>query len=172
MITLITTHGDKMNTVAELVDVEFDPVWDKMKEKHDELAKLANAWKVGRAKAMPFVRDCMMLGFDLNFSAPYIHLVGTGDKDKFLKLVRLHRRYGYKPNIPEKGATEAMWFVNIAPELDIFVRFASTVCKRVQTGTRMVETPIYETKCEEFVGDEVLELAAPAAPQIEDTIPF
>jgi hypothetical protein len=161
-----------MNTVAELNDAELDPVWNKMKEKHDELAKFAHGWMNAKKNGLPFIRDLLMLGFDLYFSAPYIYLTGTGDKAKFLTLVRLHRKYGHKPTIPSKGATEACWFVNLGPDVEVFVRFTSTVCKRVKVGTKMEEVAVYETQCEEFVGDEVQELAGPAPAQLEDTLPF
>lgn len=161
-----------MNSIVEIQDFELDPVVEKMYTKQNELQKFIRAWLEGRGTSLPFVRDCLMLGFELTFSPPYIHLTGCGDKDKFLKLIRIHRKHGHKPSIPSKGATEAMWFVNVTPELEIFVRFASTVCKRVQVGTKMEEVPIYETQCDEIVGDEVELLPAPAPAQLDDTVPF
>lgn len=47
---------------------------------------------------------------------------------------------------------------------DIHLNFSSTVCRRVQTGTKMVEEPVYEVRC----GEE-----AAAADQSSDVeIPF
>lgn len=34
-------------------------------------------------------------------------------------------------------------------EYQIFLTFSSTVCKRVQVGTRMEEMPVYEVRCDE-----------------------
>lgn len=160
-----------MNSVTAMpIDDTLDPVFDKIKARHDQISKFGRAWINHKAKLLPFVSELLMLGCDLGYSgADYMIVTLTGDKEKFLKLVRIHRKHGFKPTMPEKGATTAMWFAT-HEDVQFFVQFTSTVCKRVQTGTKMVEQPIYETQCEEFVSDEAIALAGPAPTLYDEAV--
>lgn len=163
--------------VTEIAD-ELDPVLEKLLDEEKDIRKTIEKWEKSKDKGLPFVKDLLMLGCHISLSKPHIYVTLSGDKDKFLKFIRIHRRYGHKPNIPAKGETQATWFIYIG-ESEFFMHFTSTVCKRVQTGTKMQPVPIYETVCEEFVPDtaeldapEAAELPAPAPAQLEDSIPF
>jgi hypothetical protein len=135
-----------MNNIAD----ELDPVWDKIKEQHDAIAARARRWIEVREELLPFCKDMVLLGADVSVDSMDINFRLSGDKDKFLKLVRLHRRHGFRPTIPEKGETEATWRVN-KDQVSFWIHFASTVCRRVQVGTKTQEVPVYETQCDTFV---------------------
>lgn len=136
---------------------EIDPIMEKLRDQHGQLARKANKWLEARHGLLPFVRDMILIGGDCNYSDDYINLTLCGDKAKFLALVRLVRRYGFKPDMPKEGATMAQWFLQ-RDGINFFVSFTSTVCKRVQVGTTMQEMPVYETQCESFIptDDELL----------------
>jgi len=129
---------------------EIDPILETLRSEHDKLARKATAWVKARAALLPYVRDMVLLGCDHNYSDRWINFTVAGDKSKFLSLVRLHRRHGFKPDMPDKDATMAQWFLS-KDGVDIYVQFTSTVCRRVQVGTTTQQVPVYETKCESFV---------------------
>jgi hypothetical protein len=72
----------------------------------------------------------------------------AGDKECFVKCWKLWRSIGVRLSPPGPGATEVYEHVN-ALGVHAWFHFTSTVCKRVQVGTEMVERAIYETHCGE-----------------------
>lgn len=144
-----------MNAVTE----EIDPVWERLDDEHRKIAKMANAYVSEKGKILPYVKDMLMMGADMQFSSNLIYLNISGDKQKFLRIWNLQRRHGIKPSAPAKGDTSAYWYA-FQGDCPVFVQFTSTQCRRVQVGTEMKSVPIYETKCEEFAPSQE-ELAAP-----------
>ena len=108
---------------------------------------------------------------DPNYCHVSVSFTGTGDK---LRLAWGElRRHGYKcSSRPQKGETSfaSYWEQDGRPKL--FMHFSSSVCKRVQIGTKTVEQPIYETQCDEIPGIELLEAAPPPALPAPEEIPF
>jgi hypothetical protein len=113
-------------------------------------------------------------GFDLDSDHISVNFSGDGAKLGFVwgEL----RRHGYNTHSrPEKGKTEFYSFWVHESFCKIWLNFSSSVCRRVQVGTRTVtkEEPIYETQCGEL---PELEAAAPALTVIEggasDVSPF
>jgi hypothetical protein len=77
-----------------------------------------------------------------------IDLSFPGDGETLGKVWGLLRRHGYRTEArPKKGDTgfTAFWERDGMPR--IWMQFSSTLCRRVQVGTKMVEQPIYETQC-------------------------
>lgn len=174
-----------MSNVIEIEPqaIDLDPVFAKFSDAHGKLARRANEWNRRRSQHLKFVQEMVLLGCDLNVDAQFdVFFTLAGDKQKFLQLVRCHRRYGFKPTMPEKGATSAFWRINdYSEELGMYLSFSSTVCHRVKVGTKTVEQDVYETRCESFVPDEEPQLEAPPAPvavlpsvanTLSDDIPF
>lgn len=117
----------------------------------------------------------MELEPSFNLGEDYISLSFTGDGPKLTAVWKLLRQCGYNSNDrPKKGDTTFYSFWS-GPEgvAKIFLNFSSTVCRRVQVGTKMVETPIYETQC-----GELPEIEPPATAVVttsgdfDDDIPF
>lgn len=173
-----------MSTVIEIEPqaVDLDPVFSNLSDVHRKLAQVANEWNRCKDRYLKFVQEMVLLGCDFSTDSEFnFHFRVAGDKQKFLQLVRCHRRYGFKPSMPEKGATSAFWRINdYAEQIGMYLSFSSTVCHRVKVGTKMVEQDVYETKCESFVPDEEPQLQAPASvavlpstsTEFGDDIPF
>jgi hypothetical protein len=171
-----------MSTVIEIEPqaIDLDPVFSKLSEAHGKLTRMANSWNRCKDKYLKFVQEMVLLGCDMSTDSDFnFHFRIAGDKQKFLQLVRCHRRYGFKPSMPEKGATSAFWRINdYGEDLGMYLSFSSTVCHRVKVGSKMVEQDVYETHCESFVPDEEPQLEGPkvavAIPssKFDDDIPF
>lgn len=173
-----------MSTVIEIEPqaIDLDPVFGKLSDAHGKLARRANEWNACKGQYLKFVQEMILLGCELSTDADYdLHLRVSGDKQKFLQLVRCHRRHGFKPDMPAKGATAAFWRINAYDaQMGMYFSFSSTVCQRVKVGTKMVEQGVYETHCESFVPDEEPQLQAPASvaalpsasSEFADDVPF
>lgn len=172
-----------MSAVIEIEPqtVDLDPVFSKLSDAHGKLTRMANEWSRCKDRYLKFVQEMVLLGCELSTDSDFdIHFRVSGDKQKFLQLVRCHRRYGFKPEMPAKGATTAFWRINDRNEqIGMYFSFSSTICHRVKVGTKMVEQDVYETRCESFVPDEEPQLQGPthivamlpsSAP--DDDIPF
>lgn len=108
-------------------------------------------------------------GFDLD--GEYINLSFTGDGPRLAVVWKLLRRHGFKNSChPKKGDTTFYAFWEQEGYAKFFMSFTSSVCRRVQVGTKMVETPIYETQCGELSPE--LEAPANAVVETDDEIPF
>ncbi len=156
-----------MSNVIEIEPqaVDLDPVFSKLSEAHGKLARRTNEWNACKGQYLKFVQEMVLLGCELSADNDFdMHFRVTGDKQKFLQLVRCHRRYGFKPTMPAKDATAAFWRINAYDaQMGMYFSFSSTVCHRVKVGTKMVEQDVYETHCESFVPDEEPQLQGPAS---------
>lgn len=92
------------------------------------------------------------LDIDVTFAPEHesmpIDLRFAGDGDRLGEVWGLLRAAGYAVNKrPEKGDTQFSGYWRKDGEAGIYMYFTSTLCKRVQVGTRLVEQPVYETQC-------------------------
>lgn len=156
-----------MSTVIEIEPqaIDLDPIFSKLSDAHGKLARRANEWNRCKDRYLKFVQELVLLGCELSTDAEFdMWFRVAGDKQKFLQIVRCHRRYGFKPNMPEKGATTAFWRINdYSEQIGMYFSFSSTVCHRVKVGTKMVEQDVFETHCESIAPDEEPQLQAPAS---------
>lgn len=126
----------------------------------------------------PLFRQFEVLDVTLTFDlgGGDITLSFTGDGERLRQVWSELRRNGYKcATHPKKGDTTFYGWWRQEGFSNLWMNFSSSVCRRVQIGTKMVEQPVYETQCGEGLPElEEIE-AAPAlpspAPAIED-IPF
>lgn len=146
------------------IDHEIDPVLDKLEQDVKAVNIRKQAWLAVKEKYLPFVKEMILLGCDFSTGDSYLNFRIAGDKEKFLAIVRCHRRHGLRPSMPEKGATEANWIVYL-DNYPVYVGFSSTVCKRVQIGTQLKEVPVFDTICESIT-------PTPIEQQELDRIPF
>jgi hypothetical protein len=148
-----------MNAVSEIEPqaVDLDPVLGKLREAHDKVERRAKQWLATKGQYLRFVQEMVLLGCELQPDSDFdLHFRVAGDKEKFLQLVRCHRRHGFKPEMPAKGATSAFWRINeYGADFGLYFSFSSTVCHRVKVGTQMVEQDVYETHCESIVPDDL-----------------
>lgn len=119
------------------------------------------------------------MNIDVGFDPDYqlISVRFTGDGSKLGKVWGELRRHGWNCDArPKKGDTEFHGWFSQEGEVKISVSFTSSLCRRVQVGTKTVEQPIYETICGDVlheIDEPVPEaLPPPEAPQavVEDIL--
>lgn len=105
-----------------------------------------------------------------------INLSFAGDGRRLGQVWGELRRNGYAPNAhPKKGESQFYTHWHKEGFSTVWMSFSSTMCRRVQVGTQMVEQPIYEVQCGEM--PEMLE-ETPSAPPVltvvgeDNDIPF
>lgn len=166
-----------MNAEVTLIDVEaLEYLPAKTLLKLVEQAQKVKKWSALfqlTVKAHPeLFRRLEELDIEIRFclSSGDINMSFTGDGERLKQVWMELRRNGFKPNAhPKKGETT---FYTHWPKdgfSQFWMEFSSNVCRRVQIGTKLVETPIYETQC----GD-LPEIDAPATAvvEVDDDIPF
>src|SRR5580700_1151796 len=88
-------------------------------------------------------------GIDLNIA---------GSPEMLTKVWRELRRAGFKndsfPSDRKDGTFSTYWRAD-DEYARIWMYFASTLCRRIQVGTKMIEQPIYETQCGEMPLEEI-----------------
>ena len=107
-------------------------------------------WVQNQHHFATIVPQLELLGADINVAYKSLDVNIAGNKDTLLSVYRIMRQNGYKPNSrPEAGAAtySAYWDNPNAEAPRLWIYFTSTVCHRVQTGTKMVEVPVYEVQC-------------------------
>lgn len=169
----------------EVIDVEVE-VLDylpaktmlKLVEHSQKVSKSLKDFKRTVKELGTLFRSLEELDIDLQFNpdGEYIALMFTGDGERLKRVWGELRRNGYKTTShPAKGDTTFYAFWEREGYARLFMNFSSSMCKRVQVGTKMVEQPIYETQCGEL---PELDVEAPATNLtvveggFDDDIPF
>ena len=101
-----------------------------------------------------------------------VNVAFTGDGPKLTEVWKALRAAGYQPNNrPKKGESTfySHWFQE--GYSTVWMNFSSSVCRRVQVGTKMVEQPIYEVQCGELPEIEVNDKPVVVVEDTDD-IPF
>jgi hypothetical protein len=86
-----------------------------------------------------------------NLGGQCVDLAIAGDSEILKRVFTIFRNRGYAPsNRPdENDKTGFSCFFNHPDfECRFWLNFSSTVCHRVQVGTKMVEQPVYKVVCE------------------------
>lgn len=154
-----------MDTNKNPIEILYEALRKEREDLRTRRLKLKNS--IGKIEQL--IRDLVEIGCEISFPNT-IDVSVTGDKHKFLLLLRTLNRHGLRTPKIEKGATGfSEFFYPEGSEVTLWVRFSSTVCRRVKVGTKMVEQDIYDTVCDEIYphGEAVV-----AAPDYEDSIPF
>jgi hypothetical protein len=127
----------------------------------------------------PIVNALQKIGAEPYLSGGTIYCSMTGDKEKLTQAFRIFRTAGmeFSGSRPKKG--DSSWssaFKHPSQSVYVFFQFTSSVCRRVKTGTKMVETDVYETQCGDLSTDDPtppLLSIVPAAPvEFDSDIPF
>lgn len=125
----------------------------KLMEVSQAASKRAALHQKTVAEFSPLFRRLEELDINLQFSLEddYIALSFTGDGERLKSVWVELRRHGYEPDSrPTPGSTQFYAFWNLSGFSRLFMNFTSSVCRRVQVGTRTVEQPIYEVRCGEL----------------------
>lgn len=161
---------------AQVEPLLDDPIEIALAERAVHLAKARQKWNSIKDFYRPIVNALQRLGLEPSLSNE-IDLNFAGDAHRLAAVVRILRTSGFTTNAerPKQGDTSwSAFFEHPDCGTKLYLFFTSSVCKRVKVGTKMVEQDVYETKCGDISGlDEPPALTlVPAAPQIDDDIPF
>lgn len=138
-----------------------DPIEKQFAEEQASLNAKRASWRKYRNSLAGMVRELdAMKPMALHMASPgWISISISGDKHQLAEAVRKLRARGFKTDEkpPAKGATS--WTPLFRRDTDgayVYLSFTGTSCRRVQTGTKTVEVPVYETVCDEIVMDEAV----------------
>lgn len=133
-----------------------DPIEKQFAEEQANLNAKRKSWRMYRDSLAQMVSEIdAMKPMALHMSSPdWISISISGDKHKLAEAVRKLKTRGFRTDEkpPAKGVTS--WtplFKRDADGAYVYLHFAGTSCRRVQTGTKTVEVPVYETVCDEIV---------------------
>lgn len=122
------------------------------------LAKKKLKWIQNKDILLPVVNALAKIDIEADMSDEDLNVRFTGDKQKLIAVMRIVRQAGFdcgNTRRPQKG--ESSWtarFQSSDSTIDIWLSFSSSVCKQVQTGTRTIEVPVYETQCGDISNEE------------------
>lgn len=166
-------------TVLEPEQLQYVPAKTLLRliETNQKVQKSLKLFNHTVSSAPDLFRALEELEIEPNFQLgdDYISVSFAGDGPKLTAVWKLFRQNGYNTNDrPKKGDTTFYSFWS-GPEglAKLFLNFSSSVCRRVQVGTKMVEQPIYETQCGEMPEIEPPPTTAVATTtEQDDDIPF
>lgn len=163
-------------TIIEPETLEYLPA--KTLLKLVEQAQKAKRWQVQfqiTVNSFPALfRRLEELDIDPKFSLVDgdIDLSFAGDGPKLSEVWKALRAAGYQPNNrPEKGKSSFYTHWHHEGYSTVWMNFSSTVCRRVQVGTKTVEQPIYEVQCGELPEIESEDKPVTVA-EDDDELPF
>lgn len=141
------------------------------------LAKARAKWATCKDFYLPIINALQRVGVEPALSGNDINVQFSGDKAKLAAVMRILRTSGFTftANRPKQGDSDwHCYFHHPDSAVPVWLYFTSSVCRRVQVGTKMVETPIYETKCGDIsIDDDAPALPSPSAPIAEiEACPF
>lgn len=122
-------------------------------ERQQAASKNCKAFQQTVKQAPELFRAFEEMDLDVGFSldSTHIGLSFSGDGPKLTAVWRVLRRHGYNTSCrPAKGDTTFHAFWKREGLAEIFMSFSSSMCRRVQVGTKTVEVPVYETHCGEL----------------------
>lgn len=113
------------------------------------LTESLREWSERRVLYTPLVEKFEGINAEPQWSSNYLYVPVTGDKAKLAQAIRILRTAGLvsenkpKPNQPSFQS----FYEDAGKTRKVYLNFTSSVCKRVQVGTKMEEVPVYQVKC-------------------------
>lgn len=167
----MSARFSEVDTIPEsLIDI-------KLAESALAIARDRLQWNGCKEFFGPVVNALQRIGAEPYLSGGTIYVSMTGDKEKLTQAFRIFRTAGmeFTGDRPKKG--DSSWhsaFKHPAQTVYIFFQFTSSVCRRIKTGTKMVEQDVYETQCGDLSTDEPAPLltVVPTAVDFDADIPF
>ena len=118
-----------------------------------KLQQLMQAWLLDKARLAPIITEFEKLGGSATWFSTGLSLAITGDKDILTKAMRLLRTSGGEVCGDRPQENSPTWYglfrVEGLTSEYIYLQFSSSVCRRVQVGTKLETVPVYETVCDE-----------------------
>lgn len=164
-------------TVIEPEQLEYLPAKTLLSlvERSQTVNKNFNSFKQTVSAVPELFRRFEELDLDVSFCLDndYISVSFTGDGARLTAVWRAFRTHGYNTESrPKKGDTTFYTFWYRDGMSKLFMHFSSTMCRRVQVGTKMVEQPVYEIQCGELPELDHAESVPAVAESFDTDIPF
>lgn len=137
----------------------------QLQEEQLKLTKRKAKWNSCRQSMVGIINALAKIGVEPEFCSDYIAVRFSGDKKRLASVIRIMRTSGYETtdSRPKPGDSEwYAWFYSKDGSCRIWFNFASTICRRVKVGTKMVEQDVYETIC----GENLQELPCATDPTL------
>lgn len=141
------------------------PIELQLQEQALNLAKTKAKWNGCKSLLGPVVNAVAKLGIEPTFGY-CLDISFSGDAKRLAAVVRILRISGWNSNAAKPVKGDTSWhaiFDHPDTQVTIWMYFTSSVCKRVKTGTKMVETDIYEVQCGDISGTDTELPALPNA---------
>jgi hypothetical protein len=129
---------NKVNELAEQAIEKHNKYMEALRDNHEMINDL---WKA--------VSHISFTTFDINSNS--LDLFFTGKVEDLNTVWKALRARGYAPSDrppADKRLSTFSTFWNHEERISIYMHFSSSQCKMIQTGTEMVEKPVYEVQCE------------------------
>lgn len=165
------------NIVLDIETLDYLPAKTilKLVEISQKTAKSLRSFQSTVNQLGPLFRELEEMDIDVGFqtSEGWVLISFTGDGHRLGRIWGVLRRNGYKTNEhPKKGDSAFAAFWRREGYSDVFMNFSSSLCRRVQVGTQMVEQAIYETVCGDLPQAEVIQAPEVGLVVYADDIPF
>jgi hypothetical protein len=165
-----------IDTVLELESMDLGFIERQLVKEALAIAERRETWAMYKDRMAPIVNAIRKLGGDVALTDSLdIRLVG--DARLLATAVRIMRTSGYSCSgkKPVKGDTTWSAIFTSPPCISIWFSFSSSVCRRVQVGTQMVEQPVFETVCDSIelpAGEDLKNLPPPVKAVDAPELPF
>jgi hypothetical protein len=158
-MTKVTKQKTEMTKVTKQeteMKKEMSPIDAQIAREAESLERTRETWALHKEYLEPLIDKLVKVaGVSVTlYNWGMLTMSCHGDKDRLVKVMRVLRGAGYTADRkPEKHLYEyeARWTQPINEDgfqrIAIKLYFYSTVCRRVQIGTQMVEQPLYAVKC-------------------------
>lgn len=161
---------------AQLETLADDPIDIALSEQSLALAKLRLRWNAIKDFYRPIINALHRLGIEPRLSSE-IDLCFTGDAKKLAAVITILRGSGFNTSAPRPKKGDTGWnafYTHPDCETRVWLNFSSSVCRRVKTGTKMVEQDIYEVQCGDISEPETPQLTVAPVAEVafDDEIPF
>jgi hypothetical protein len=127
-----------------------------------DLRALADKWERAEAELASLARRLSLLDIEPVYTTTSFGVRFSGNREKLLAAMRAVYQAGYRlpkdcSRPEEKSPSWCAWFCHQNPDFPrLWFWFESSVCRLVQTGTKMVERPVYEVSCGEVQNEQPL----------------
>lgn len=158
---------------AQIETLMDDPIELALAESALILAKSRSRWNSIKDFYRPIINAVHRLGIEPRLSNE-VDFSFAGDAHKLASVVRILRTAGFSTDAAKPKQGDTTWSAYYShPECAtrVWLYFTSSVCKRVKTGTKMVEVDVFETQCGDITLDEAPALTAVPTAELEE-LPF
>ena len=123
---------------------------NRLKEQAEDLKKNKDFWKVHKALLKPVIKALEAKEIEPWIANGWFYISFSGDKHKLADVVRVLRTNGFSTTSDKPEPNSTSWYAlykNPSMSGYVCLNFSSSVCQRVQVGTKMEEVPVYEVRC-------------------------